>query len=442
MRKLAESDIPRAGVDGCIAVRMHSRRCFLSSLGAAALAPFLPGCRIADDREYLAGVRSRYERELLESVVPFWEAHSIDREFGGFLTCLRRDGSIYDTFKHLWMQWREVYMFARLWNAGYRERRYIDNALHGFDFLLRHGRMADGSYHYLLDRTGKVLSDSDGGMEVFTESFAAIGCAELYKATGEERFRREALGAYSVYRRKTAHGSGSYDLLAYPMIELNVLSVMREAFGGGYDAEIGNAIRRIRRFAEPKTGVMLERAPKSGGFELETQFGRFVNPGHALEGCSFIMRHLRERPDSETLAFVLAEARTMFEFGWDKVDGGIWYFRDALDMPMARHEYFLKAWWPQNEAASAMLQAYELSGDGWYLDAFRRTDEFAWRNLRDAEYGEWFAYAPVGGRKFHDYKGSRFKGFFHLPRQLLDCIQAIDRIQRSGKAKQMKGTNA
>ena len=412
---------------------MHGRRFFLSSLGAAALAPFLPGCRIFDnEKDYLAGVRSRYERELLDRVVPFWEAHSIDRECGGFLTCLSRDGSVYDTFKHLWMQWREVYMFARLWNSGYRNRRYLDNALHGFDFLLRHGRMSDGSYHYLLDRTGKVLSDSDGGMEVFTESFAAIGCAELYRATGEERFRREALCAYDVYRRKTAHGSGSYDLLAYPMIELNVLLVMGEAFGGGYDAEIDNAIRRIRRFAEPKTGIVVERAPKSGGFELDTQFGRFVNPGHALEGCSFIMRHLRERPDSETLAFVLSTVRTMGEFGWDPVDGGIWYFRDARGLPMSRHEYFLKAWWPQNEAASAMLQAYELSGDGWYLEFFRKIDSFAWRNLRDAEYGEWFAYAPVGGRMFHDYKGSRFKGFFHLPRQLLDCIQAIDRMQRSG----------
>ena len=47
MRKSAESiDIPRVGVDNCMAVRMHGRRCFLSSLGAAALAPFLPGCRI------------------------------------------------------------------------------------------------------------------------------------------------------------------------------------------------------------------------------------------------------------------------------------------------------------------------------------------------------------------------------------------------------------
>lgn len=408
-----------------------TRRGVLAGLGAATLSQLLPGCAaFGDGRAYLAAVRRRYERELLDRIVPFWVAHSVDRECGGFLTCLARDGSAYDTFKHLWMQWREVYMFAALWNAGYRERRYLDLARHGFDFLMRHGRLPDGSYHYMLDRRGAVLSDSDGGQEVFTESFAAIGCAELYRATGEERFRREALSACSVYRRKTASGSGQYDLLAYPMIELNVLQVMRTAFGG-YEREIDEAIRRIRRFAHPDTGIILERAPKSGGFELDTQFGRFVNPGHALEGLSFIMRRLAEEWDADLLAWTLGEVRTMGEFGWDPDGGGIWYFRDALGRPMSRHEYFLKAWWPQNEAANAMLQAYALSNDGWYLDFFRRIDEFCWTNLRDAEFGEWYAYAPVGGRAFHDYKGSRFKGFFHLPRFLLNSIQTIDRMERN-----------
>ena len=42
--------------------------------------------------------------------------------------------------------------------------------------------------------------------------------------------------------------------------------------------------------------------------------------------------------------------------------------------------------------------------------------------------------SSLGGRMFHDYKGSRFKGFFHIPRQLLDCIQSIDRMRRSGTA--------
>lgn len=413
-----------------MAIAEISRRGFAFSLFAALGS----GCRLLhSEEESLDDVAQRYERELFGNVVPFWMRHSVDSVHGGFLTCLDRDGGVYDTFKHLWMQWREVYMFAALWNAGYHDRRYLDLAEHGFRFLQRHGRRPDGSYHYMLNRDGSVLSDEDGGQEVFTESFAAIGCAELYRATGDERYRREALSAYAVYRRNTAAGMGKYDLLAYPMIELNVAQTMRSAFGG-YDNEIESAIRRILRFVHPETGVMFERAPKAGGFDMETQFGRFVNPGHALEGLSFIMNRLMERPDPKLRELVLREVRVMGEFGWDAAQGGIWYFRDALDKPMSRHEYFLKAWWPQTEAATAMLRAYALSREEYFLEFFRRIDKFAWSRLCDKEKGEWFAYAPVEGRFYHSYKGSRFKGFFHLPRYLLNCIQTIRWMEGSTEA--------
>ena len=398
------------------------RRGFLAGLGASAVSALVSGCAAFHEGLALRDLADRMERELLGDIVPFWERHSVDSEFGGFLTCLNRDGSVYDTMKHLWMQWREVYMFAALWNAGYRERRYLELAEGGFDFLWKHGRMADGSYHYLLDRRGAVLSDTDGGQEVFTESFATIGCAELYRATGEERYRREALSAYAVYRRKTSAGSVRYDLLAYPMIELNVAQTLRAALGG-FEAEIDGCIRRMRRFAHPESGLIFERAPKVGGFDLGTQFGRFVNPGHALEGLSFILAHLAQKPNPELEAFALKEVRKMAEFGIDGTDGGVWYFRDACGLPMARHEYFLKAWWPQCEAATALLRAYAVSGERWYFDQFLAIDDFCTRNLRDPAYGEWFAYAPVGGRALHTYKGSRFKGFFHIPRHLLDCIR-------------------
>ena len=38
----------------------------------------------------------RYETELVTSVIPFWENHCVDREFGGYFTSLDRDGSVYD----------------------------------------------------------------------------------------------------------------------------------------------------------------------------------------------------------------------------------------------------------------------------------------------------------------------------------------------------------
>lgn len=35
---------------------------------------------------------NRYEKELLESVVPFWEKNCVDRGMGGYFTFLDRDG--------------------------------------------------------------------------------------------------------------------------------------------------------------------------------------------------------------------------------------------------------------------------------------------------------------------------------------------------------------
>ncbi|MEO0374793.1 MAG: AGE family epimerase/isomerase, partial [Cyanobacteria bacterium P01_A01_bin.17] len=49
-----------------------------------------------------------YKETLLENVLPFWEHQSIDREQGGFFTCLDRAGNVYDTDKFIWLQNRQV----------------------------------------------------------------------------------------------------------------------------------------------------------------------------------------------------------------------------------------------------------------------------------------------------------------------------------------------
>ena len=52
-----------------------------------------------------AKIKARYENELYERVIPFWEQHCVDRQYGGYFTSLDRDGSVYDTEKYMWMQW-------------------------------------------------------------------------------------------------------------------------------------------------------------------------------------------------------------------------------------------------------------------------------------------------------------------------------------------------
>ena len=65
----------------------------------------------------------QYRDELLNNVLPFWLQNSQDKEFGGYFTCLDREGKVFDTDKFIWLQGREVWMFSMLYNKRSEERR-------------------------------------------------------------------------------------------------------------------------------------------------------------------------------------------------------------------------------------------------------------------------------------------------------------------------------
>lgn len=189
--------------------------------------------------------RNRLAEELTGKVIPFWEKFSIDRECGGYLTCLERNGQPYDGQKQMWMQWREVYMFAALYNSCFRKDEFFELANHGFEFLRRHGRKEDGAYAYMLDRRGNIIADKADGAEVFTSSFAAVAAAELYQASGEQKYADEAFHALKMYRAAVAAAENNSRTvhLAHPMIRLNVLSIMHRIFGDVVSRQEINACR-------------------------------------------------------------------------------------------------------------------------------------------------------------------------------------------------------
>jgi len=51
----------------------------------------------------------KYRSELLDNIIPYWQRNSVDRENGGFFTCLDRQGRVYDTDKFIWLQCRHVW---------------------------------------------------------------------------------------------------------------------------------------------------------------------------------------------------------------------------------------------------------------------------------------------------------------------------------------------
>ena len=48
----------------------------------------------------------KYQDNLLKDIIPFWLKNSGDTEFGGFFTCIDREGNVFDTDKFAWFQFK------------------------------------------------------------------------------------------------------------------------------------------------------------------------------------------------------------------------------------------------------------------------------------------------------------------------------------------------
>ena len=118
----------------------------------------------------------QYRTELLDRVVPFWLTKSQDADFGGYFTCLDRDGSVYDTDKFIWLQGREVWMFAKLYNNVEQRQEWLEASIQGAEFLKAHGHDGNLNWYFALDREGHPLVEP---YNIFSYTFATIAFGQL-----------------------------------------------------------------------------------------------------------------------------------------------------------------------------------------------------------------------------------------------------------------------
>lgn len=76
----------------------------------------------------IQSLKVEFEDELFESVLPFWERHSPDREHGGYFNHLDYDGKVYDPTKNVWLQARQVWLFSKLFNEVEKNPNWLELA--------------------------------------------------------------------------------------------------------------------------------------------------------------------------------------------------------------------------------------------------------------------------------------------------------------------------
>ena len=382
----------------------------------------------------------QYRAALLEDVIPFWERHSVDREHGGYFTCLDRDGSVFDTDKFVWLQARQVWTFATLYNRLEQRPAWLDIARHGADFLRAYGMDAAGNWYFALDRAGNPLVQP---YNIFSDCFAAMAFGQLTLATGDQADADLALRTYHNILRRRDNPKGPYNKLvpgarplkgfALPMILCN-LTLELEALlpPDEVTRTIDTCVHEVMDvFLDAETGLIFENVAPDGS-HVDSFEGRLLNPGHGLEAMWFII-DIARRESSVVSRQSLVEQATetmlrILEFGWDAEYGGIFYFMDAQGHPPQQLEWDQKLWWVHLEALVALAMAYAETrrADVWAW--YEKVHAYAWARFPDPAYGEWYGYLNRRGDVLLPLKGGKWKGCFHVPRALYRCWQEFARL--------------
>ncbi len=382
---------------------------------------------------------NKYKTELLDSVLPFWLDNSIDKEYGGYFSCLDRDGSVYDTDKFIWLQGREVWLFSMLCNKLGKKQEWLDAAIQGAEFLKKYGHDDNYDFYFSLTREGKPLVEP---YNIFSNTFACMAFAQLAKATGSEEYAEIARKLFKriLERRsnpkgkwcKAVPGTRPMKDFALPMIICNMALEVEDIINDPQllESTIDDCLHEVLDvFYQPDLGCMVENVSSIDNSRLDCYEGREINPGHDLEALWFMMNLGIRRNNKALIDKCVEIALTVIERGWDKEYGGIFYFLDSKGAPQQKLEWDQKLWWVHLESAIAMIKGYQLTGNQKCLEWFEKLDEYMWSHFKDPLHPEWFGYLNRRGEMLLSLKGGKWKGCFHVPRGLFEIWQILEKCE-------------
>jgi N-acylglucosamine 2-epimerase len=387
-------------------------------------------------KKNFAELAAFYKEALLSNVIDFWTKNSLDKEYGGYFTCLDREGKVYDTDKFVWLQCRQVWMFSTLFNRLDKRAEWLDIAKLGADFLAKNGMDENGDWYFSLDRTGKPLI---APYNIFSDCFAAMAFSQYALASGDGKSKKIALNTYQNILKRKSNPKGRYTKaiagarpmisMAVPMILANLSLEMEwlltpQQLNSALDMCVNEV---MGLFYNKQAGLLLENVQPDGG-RIDCFEGRLINPGHGIEAMWFLMDIGRRRNDTALINKSCDVMFNMLKYGWDEKYGGIFYFLDIDGHPTQQLEWDQKLWWVHLETLVALVMAYSSTGKEEYWQWFEKVHDYSWEHFADKEFGEWFGYLNRQGQVLFQSKGGKWKGCFHLPRALLLCSKELEKL--------------
>ncbi len=398
-------------------------------------------------------IKTYTENQLL----PFWTARTIDKIQGGFITHFDEFGNdAGDDEKSLIAQTRSVFTYAQAYRHGFGGPIMKEMAEHGVKFLLE--KMWDdthGGFYWMTDRAGRPTNKQKIG---YGHSFAIYSLSEYTLATGDPiglEYAEKVFDLLQKHAVDTNHG-GYWEFFAEdwslmgpgsPGGDRKTLDVhmhLMEAFTTLYEASGKSLHRRklaevieilIHKIMHPETGTGIPQfwadwqvAPQIK-FDIVWGWDRFADGGqkasstdntsygHNAEFGWLLMHAIKigqfdletYRPNLEKAFYHALNHGIDWEYGGVFVEGS--HTGDATD-----HE---KEFWQQAEMLIGMLDAYKLTNDSRFIDAYKQVHRFVFDKMINQQTGEWWPLMTREGEPIWRHMAHNWKINYHNVRSMI-----------------------
>jgi mannobiose 2-epimerase len=400
------------------------------------------GLSDAPDREELA---RRCRSVLRESLVEFYDPHSLDRRHGGYLELLNDERFFSRGRKHSVFIARQVWFFSVVssWFPACAEA-----ATWGYEFLSRHLLDPEsGGVYIMVDDDGAPLNRRK---HAYVQSIVLYALAAYHRATGSAAALEQAVELFRTFERRAydeRHG-GYEEWFQRDWTPIRDPDAVR-FLGGPAQKTVSTHLHILEAYADlyriwpdpllcsrleelnDLVAARLDLGPDFVGeaFRLdwtacESALPPDVSYGHCLEAVWMVLDAERAvgRDARRRLEWAVRVTDECLRRGYDHRLGGL-FNRGALGR---RAHDLRKLGWAQAESMICLLDLHRLTGRADYFQRFVEVLRFTLRHIVARE-GGWYSHVlPDGGRRPGCPRTGPWQAAYHAGRALFRCGEMLE----------------
>lgn len=242
---------------------------------------------------------------LKNTYIPNWD-RAVDLKYGGFSNVAIPGREPKFDKKGMYFQGRAIWMFSYLYNHITHDKKHLDAAIRGRDFVVKHALKSDYSWISFVSREGKPESEP---LDHYGDIYMVMGLAELYKATKDKKDIELAVNTAKSVMSRLVSPSYQHVDAHVPALEpgtrrlpswqhfLNALTALLRVHSDPAIEYIARYCVRVicEKHWQPESGVLLEMlddrfrpytfdAPNWGDFTP-----RGISGWHSIQACWMVM---------------------------------------------------------------------------------------------------------------------------------------------------------